>query len=371
MLSRRNIIVGSGVVLAGAGLSYSLWPGTDPAYAAAADASRRRLDVEAAGAASGAGDGETFSGLIRYATLAANSHNTQPWLFGVSGREIRIAPDFSRRCPAVDPEDRHLFASLGCAAENLVLAAGAAGFAAEARFDDDAQAAVISLTPAAAHGLPAFEAIPRRQSTRTPFDASPLSAEELHALEGAIDRPGVRTRFLTARTELDELKDFVVWGNTAQCGDAAFVEELRSWVRFNESDAVRRLDGLFAGVSGNPVTPRWLGRAIFPYVFTAAAENPKYVAQIDGAAGALVLFAEKNDAAGLFAVGRAAQRFMLEAEARDIRTSFVNQPVEVASVRHAFASWLGEGLRPALVLRFGRGAKVPMSLRRPAAAVTM
>jgi hypothetical protein len=60
---------------------------------------------------------------------------------------------------------------------------------------------------------------------------------------------------------------------------------------------------------------------------------------------------------------------MLEATARDIRTSFINQPVEVASVRPAFGAWLGDGLRPALVIRFGRGKTMPFSLRRPASAV--
>lgn len=60
-------------------------------------------------------------------TLAASSHNTQPWKFAVEPGRIVILPDLSRRCPAVDPDDHHLFASLGCAAENLVLAAQAVG----------------------------------------------------------------------------------------------------------------------------------------------------------------------------------------------------------------------------------------------------
>ena len=45
--------------------------------------------------------------VVRYATLAANSHNTQPWRFMVEEKRITIAPDFSRRCPAVDPDDHH------------------------------------------------------------------------------------------------------------------------------------------------------------------------------------------------------------------------------------------------------------------------
>ena len=59
--------------------------------------------------------------LIRFATLAPNSHNTQPWRFHVGHGLIDIAADFSRRTPAVDPDDHHLFVSLGCAAENLAI----------------------------------------------------------------------------------------------------------------------------------------------------------------------------------------------------------------------------------------------------------
>lgn len=38
--------------------------------------------------------------------------------------QIEILPDVSRRTPVVDPDDRHLFIGLGCAAENLALASG-------------------------------------------------------------------------------------------------------------------------------------------------------------------------------------------------------------------------------------------------------
>lgn len=73
--------------------------------------------------------------LVRYATLAASSHNTQCWKFRAEERAISILPDLSRRCPAVDPDDHHLFVSLGCAAENLLQAALANGLKGEASFD--------------------------------------------------------------------------------------------------------------------------------------------------------------------------------------------------------------------------------------------
>lgn len=89
--------------------------------------------------------------LVRFATLAANSHNTQPWIFSARGNEITIAPDFTRRCPAVDPDDHHLFVSLGCAAENLILAASALGWRASPVVDGDR--IVIALEPAPAGSI--------------------------------------------------------------------------------------------------------------------------------------------------------------------------------------------------------------------------
>ena len=62
---------------------------------------------------------------VRFATLAANSHNTQPWKFKIAQDFIDIFPDFERRTPAVDPDDHHLYVRLGCAAENLLVAANA------------------------------------------------------------------------------------------------------------------------------------------------------------------------------------------------------------------------------------------------------
>ncbi|MFN7177487.1 MAG: Tat pathway signal protein, partial [Thermaurantiacus sp.] len=72
-------------------------------------------------------DVTTFEGLVHYATLAANSHNAQGWRFRRTAVGVAILPDMSRALPVADADHHHLYASLGCAAENLMLAAGAAG----------------------------------------------------------------------------------------------------------------------------------------------------------------------------------------------------------------------------------------------------
>jgi len=55
----------------------------------------------------------------------------------------------------------------------------------------------------------------------------------------------------------------------------------------------------------------------------------------------------------------------LQAIALGIRTAHLNQPVEIAALRRAFAHFLGIGdRRPNLIARFGRGPEMPRTLRR-------
>lgn len=308
--------------------------------------------------------------LVRYATLAPSSHNTQCWKFALEGSSVTILPDLSRRCPAVDPDDHHLFVSLGCAAENLIQAASAFGLRGEAGFDASRDAVRITLSPAAASATPLFKAIPQRQSTRGEYDGKPLGNGELKLLAEAGSSEPVRVLLLTDKAALEQVLEFVVQGNTAQLNDKPFVDELKSWIRFSGADAVRLGDGLFGKSSGNPTLPGWLGDLIFDLVLTAKSESDKNARQLRSSAGVAVFVGRQDDKAHWVEVGRAYERFALQATALGIRSAHLNQPVEVPSLRPQFASHLGLGaMRPDLVLRFGRGPTLPPSLRRPVQAV--
>lgn len=309
--------------------------------------------------------------LVRYATLAPSSHNTQCWKFRIEEAAVSILPDLARRCPAVDPDDHHLFVSLGCAAENLIQAALAHGLMGHANFDAAGGNALrISLESTRAVASSLFQAIPERQTTRGEYDGKPLSRQELELLEKAGSGNGVRLIFLAEPAAMENVLEYVVQGNTTQMNDPAFVEELKRWIRFSGDEAVRTGDGLYAASSGNPSLPPWLGRRLFDLFFTPKSENDKYAKQVRSSAGIAVFVADQAGPAQWLEVGRNYQRFALQSAALGIRNAFLNQPVEVPALRPQFASFLGIGeRRPDLVVRFGRGPKLPASLRRPLQAV--
>jgi nitroreductase len=359
MTTRRNLVLGGGAVaVAGAVATYAAYRGMGSLQ-----------DYEAAVATTRAALRQTpqIREFVRFATLAASGHNTQPWRFRLGAHRIDILPDFARRTPVVDPEDHHLFASLGCAAENLALAAAARGQPGELHFDPSHDGAVaFDFSNGPASGSALFEAIPKRQSSRTEYDGKPVSNADQQTLADAATIPGVDLFLITDRMQINRIRDLVIAGNTAQIGDRAFMDELKTWLRFAPRDAVARGDGLFSASSGSPILPAWLGPRIFEWVFKAAAENDKYARQIASSPGIAVFAAQKADREHWVLAGRACQRFALQATALGMKCAFINQPVEVARLRPELATLIGvPGRRPDLVLRYGYGPSLPYSARRP------
>jgi hypothetical protein len=270
----------------------------------------------------------------------------------------------------VNPDDHHVFVSLGGAAENLAKAALVEGLQDEVRCDATGGAVrvALSLTPSKASLL--FQAISARQCTRGYYDGRPLSSAAFSMLERTGTASHGRVLLLTKRTAVERVLSDVIHSSTAHMADPAFVRDLRSWVRFNGSDAARTWDGLFGASSGNPAVPRWLGDMAFGWRFTKKGENGKIARQLCNSAGLAVFVGQAADKAQWVEVGRAYERFALQAAVLGIRNAFLNQPVEVAAVRSPFADAFGvTGLRPDRVVRFGRRPALPLSLRRPVVSV--
>src|SRR5688572_7238358 len=66
---------------------------------------------------------QNFTKIVHYAIQAPSSHNSQPWKFKIEDDRILIYPDYNRSLEVTDSDHRQLFISLGCALENLVIAA--------------------------------------------------------------------------------------------------------------------------------------------------------------------------------------------------------------------------------------------------------
>jgi hypothetical protein len=313
-----------------------------------------------------------YTNLVRYATMAASSHNTQPWKFQLEPGRISILPDFKRRCPVVDPDDHHLFASLGCALANLVEACSAAGLRSQPKYDDASSRLIVDLEPSSVFRSDLFDAIPKRQCSRTTYDGSEISSRDLQLLKEAGSGNGVAIMLFTGNSNLSKIAKYVTEGNIAQMSDPLWIDELKYWIRFNGKHAVNTGDGLYGRSMGSPDAPKFIGNLMLRLALSPENQNKKDMKNILSSSGVAVFVSDTNDQAHWIESGRCCERFALQAEALNLRTAFINPPVEVRELRSQFSSWLGtSGRRPDLVVRFGRGPKMPPSLRRPVEQVIM
>ena len=113
MFGRRRVLVGGGaLLLALAGLGYRAWD--------------RGVGAEGEGTAyapwrnwqGGPQDGRLRP--LRAAILAANPHDTQPWVFAPGQDAIEVFADRSRNLGSFDPFRREMHLGLGAAIENFV-----------------------------------------------------------------------------------------------------------------------------------------------------------------------------------------------------------------------------------------------------------
>jgi len=355
-MNRRTVLTGVAATAVAAAAGFGLRAQAAARYSDAAAACRMPMDLAATGP-------ERITELVRMAGLAPNSHNTQAWTFTPTAEGMLLAVDRARRTPVVDPDDHHLFVSLGAAVETLIIAATGYGITAS---PDVAANGAVTLTFAPGADLsPLLAAIIRRQSHRGLYDGAALTEENLAALQAA--DPGLR---LIADTPTrTALRDLTVAACGAQMADSPYRDELKSWLRFSQGAALRTQDGLFAGCSGSPALPQFLGEALFTLLVTAKGQSAAIKAQMDSAPALLLLVSDPDTPAGRIDTGRRLQRISLAATQQGLAMAHVNPALENAGSRADVARLCGvtSGL-PSLLLRVGHAASpMPYSLRRPPA----
>jgi nitroreductase len=224
--------------------------------------------------------------LVRSAILASSPHNTQPWRFRVADSFVELYLEASRSVPGLDPYLREAHIGMGCALENLLLAASANGYTAritleDGRLDDQAQqpplrlVARIDLSPGAPQPSPLYDAIPNRHTNRSIYDPSrelPSGfASELSSLCQVDD--DARIFLFDQDAQRNELTRISSSANFELYSDPAVENGSEQWIRWRAAEARKIKDGLTIDTFGLPpfttaiakMSPTWmLKRAASP-----------------------------------------------------------------------------------------------------------
>ncbi|MCE1253515.1 MAG: hypothetical protein LWX83_08210 [Anaerolineae bacterium] len=305
-----------------------------------------------------------FKEWVYYAGLAASSHNTQPWMFEIKQDEINIYPDHTRRLSVLDPQGRELWISLGCALENLLISARAAGYDGEVIYPVKTDVINIRFASRASQNEALLDAIPRRQNTRCEYKLNPVPPDHLHLLRAISLEPGINLHFALDAHERTILTECVSAADVYQYADQTFISELNAWLRFTRKEAIHSRDGLYTRCSGNPEVPRWLGE-LFVSGTKPQQQADLDIRKMDHSAGLIIITSETDDKSAWVRTGQVYERLALSMTSMGIKSSMLNQPIEVPEVRAQMQNALAMETRlPQLLLRFGYAEDLPRSLRR-------
>ncbi|MBV9044554.1 MAG: hypothetical protein JO348_06755, partial [Alphaproteobacteria bacterium] len=287
--------------------------------------------------------GRVIDGIARplhAAILAANPHDTQPWLFEVGNDTITVYADRVRNLGSFDPFRREMHLGLGCAIENLVRSAGVFGYTTYVRpvtgkltLDPPnvpKPIAHITMDPGAPSRDPLYEAIPDRHTNRGVYLDKPVSAEALQTLT-IVAGPDVRVAFLTDAHARADMASLIVEATETIIADPQMSADSARWIRTGRRDIEEHRDGVSIDAAG--LSPMTVALARLAPDLSASTQDQTWLSNTkDVQTHAPVLGAifvkDRLDMADAIGAGRAWQRIHLAATGMGLAAQPLNQPVE-------------------------------------------
>ena len=193
--------------------------------------------------------------LVQAAILAANPHNSQPWLFRVSAGRVDLFADTNRNIGAIDPFLREMHIGLGCALENTLLTAEAVGYTPRVTLlpdpADPTHVARIDLAAGQAKPSALYHAIPERHTNRAAYDTERfLQAETLQSIDALNDSATVRIRWFTLPAECQRVASLIVAATEALIADSDQLHDSDQWLRLGWDQLREHRDGLTIDAQG-------------------------------------------------------------------------------------------------------------------------
>lgn len=382
MVSRRMMIAGGAAALATAGLGYRIWDRgvfsgpQGPAFAPWAHWRGSIVDGTARPLAA--------------AILAANPHDTQPWLFEPRDESITVYADRVRNLGTFDPFRREMHLGIGAATENLVRAAGVYGYTAYVRpvegrltlSPPDVPKPVVHVTldPGSPGRDPLYEAIPNRHTNRGAYLERKVDPGVLRQLSAAIADLDATVAFIVDAKACADLASVIVAATERIVGDPQMSADSARWIRTGRREVEAHRDGVTVDAAGLSPATVMLGK-LLPDL--SAADQDRYWlastrdVQTKAPVLGMIKVKDRLDMAQSIAAGRAWQRLHLLATALGLAAQPLNQPVECIdrndmlgrpdSFQRTLAQMgNAQGLQPTFVFRLGyaEGPALP-SPRRP------
>jgi hypothetical protein len=326
--------------------------------------------------------------ILSLASLAASSHNTQPWTVKVvEPKHWMIGSDKRRWLPAVDPESRELLLSIGAFIENLSIAAGTLGYQVDvqiiAKNRTDADLAEIRLKKGETKDFP-LEKIIRRRTVRNNFLDEEIKADDIKLITKHNPRSCPATAksphafsphsfYFPKNSEQGKyLQEGTIEANRKQAFRDAAQEELANWIRWSNKEGKKYRNGLtpesmeIKGIAGFYVRNFYHRQSVLKKSFREQTVDIA-AKQAKAGGGWLVITSQDSDISTLIEYGRVFENMLLKIREKMIAIHPMTQILEENHWKSKVAKEVGLSGEVQWILRIGylKSYPDPVSLRMP------
>jgi nitroreductase len=283
--------------------------------------------------------------LLRYAILAPSSHNSQPWEFVVEDDTIEIHAAEDRWLDVTDPDRRELYLSLGCAIENLSVAAEHFGTGVDIVYHDDTSpAAVVSLQPSGepSSRRPAglFGAITERFTNHHLFEDDPLEEVVRQRLRECALEDSVTAVLVDDADAKRSVAELQAEADRRQMEDPEYRNELGHWIGI--------------GALGDGWLKARIGQAVVAHLDIGDREARKNSKLVQSAPVLGVLVTDSDDPSARVTAGQVFERMSLAATGEGVAVHPMSQTLERPEMRETLADIVdADGALPQHLFRLG------------------
>lgn len=304
--------------------------------------------------------------LLRFASLAPSSHNSQPWKFKIpTENSIEVYADTNRALPNSDKNHRQLILSIGCAIKNILVAADYFGFKAELFLENNLTDANIFLSPLATIKFSSVRStandkdhlihyILKRHANRFTYsDRSPDS----HFLEKikSLSTNNVRIDIISVFETRKQIADCIINAGIAAMNDNGFRKELSQYVKNNYTHSYvgMPLEGF-----GVPGAISLIAPFLMSYInMNKINQKDDRKTLMSGASQFLLINSSEDGPRTWLNVGLVIEEVWLEAAKYNIDMAVYGAPIQIGEYYKDLQKILGTDLRPQFCARFGYSEK--------------
>lgn len=339
MTTRRWAIGGGVAAAAAAGLGYRVWDrgvfssGEGPAFAP--------WDEWPAPPTEG------LKATVRAAILAANAHDSQPWLFHIANDTVDIYADRARNLGTFDPFRREMWISTGAAISNLLVAASVGGYAIKSYSGHEGK---LTFSPpdtpfkVASFGFqrtgqttPRLKllggSIPFRHTNRGAYDPErKIGQGMIDAIASPSQQASVAMSFLTDPGACKEMSALIVEATQRIIDDPDMPGDSARWFRTGMNEVNEKRDGVTVDTSGASPTARMLAKML-PDLGASASDSAwlsltRDVQTATAPLYGILLVDDRFNMQRALAAGEVWQIMHLSATSLRLGAQPMNQPIE-------------------------------------------